>query len=391
MKKDSEKGSKNKSKKSSVGKKILKIVGIILLIPILIVGGFLAWLTIKEYRPADVEAVEVDTTEGKGEKLVSGTEFTVMSWNMGYAGLGDNMDFFMDGGSGETVTTIERQDVNIAGLTGMMAANNPDVLFLQEIDRNSDRTYNVDELFKVKGDLTTYENSMDPENVPYASTFAYNYNAEYVPYPVNDMIGHVESGVAVLSKYEIANAERVSLPCPFSWPVKTVNLKRCLLVNHVPVVDAEGNDTGKELVLINLHLEAYDDGEGKIAQTKALKKLMDEELNKGNYVIVGGDFNQTFSNVDSSMYPVKDGMWTPGSLDTEEFGSRWQCLMDNTTPTCRSLDQPYQGADQDNFQYYMIDGFIVSDNVKVESVETLDYYFAGSDHNPVLLKVSLGE
>ena len=38
MKKDSEKSSKNKSKKSSVGKKILKIVGIILLIPILILA-----------------------------------------------------------------------------------------------------------------------------------------------------------------------------------------------------------------------------------------------------------------------------------------------------------------------------------------------------------------
>jgi hypothetical protein len=39
----------------------------------------------------------------------------------------------------------------------------------------------------------------------------------------------------------------------------------------------------------------------------------------------------------------------------------------------------------------VIDGFLVSPNVRVESVETLDEGFACTDHNPVLLKVSLEE
>lgn len=371
-------------------KKILKAIGIILGILVALVAVFFIWLSVNEYKPADVETVAVDTSEGKGQQLVDGSEFTVMSWNVGYCGLGDNMDFFMDGGSGETVTTIERNDVNIAGIDGMIAMNNPDVLFVQEIDRNSDRSYNTDQLAKFKSDLATYEDQMNENNVPYETTFAYNFNAEYVPYPVNNMMGHIESGVAVFSKYSIDESTRVSLPCPFKWPIRTVNLKRCLLVNRVPVVDEDGKDTGKELVLINLHLEAYDDGEGKIAQTNALKKLMDDELDKGNYVIVGGDFNQTFSNADISMYPVRDDVWAPGSIDVDDFGSRWQCLMDNSVPSCRSLDQPYKDADHDTFQYYLIDGFIVSDNITVNTVETLDYGFAGSDHNPVLMSVKLG-
>ena len=62
--------------------------------------------------------------------------------------------------------------------------------------------------------------------------------------------------------------------------------------------------------------------------------------------------------------------------------------MDNSTPTCRSLDRAYKGAEGD-FQYYMIDGFIVSDNVEVSSMETLDKEFEHSDHNPVEMKVTL--
>jgi endonuclease/exonuclease/phosphatase family metal-dependent hydrolase len=141
--------------------------------------------------------------------------------------------------------------------------------------------------------------------------------------------------------------------------------------------------------MVNLHLEAYDDGEGKKAQTEMLKQVLQEEADKGNYVIAGGDFNQTFSGTDDSMYPEYEGKWHCGEVDQSEFSSDWQFEMDNSVPTCRSLDQPYAGADQTNFQYYMIDGFIVSKNVTVSSVKTQSKSFANSDHNPVVMQVKL--
>jgi hypothetical protein len=58
-------------------------------------------------------------------------------------------------------------------------------------------------------------------------------------------------------------------------------------------------------------------------------------------------------------------MWHCGEVDQSEFSSDWQFEMDNKVPTCRSLDKAYAGADQANFQYYMIDGFIVSKNITV--------------------------
>ena len=44
------------------------------------------------------------------------------------------------------------------------------------------------------------------------------------------------------------------------------NLKRCLLIERLPIENSD-----KELVLINLHLEAYDEGEGKAKQTAIVK------------------------------------------------------------------------------------------------------------------------
>ena len=171
--------------------------------------------------------------------------------------------------------------------------------------------------------------------------------------------------------------------------MRVANLKRGLLIERFPVFSETGEHSGKELVLINLHLEAYDNGEGKIAQTKVLRSLLDEEIEKGNYVIAGGDFNQSFSNIDISRYPKHEGMWECGNIDISEFSARCRFIMDNTVPTCRSLDRPYAGADREDFQYYMIDGFIISDNLDVISAETKDCHFTSSDHNPVVLQITL--
>ena len=37
----------------------------------------------------------------------------------------------------------------------------------------------------------------------------------------------------------------------------------------------------------------------------------------------------------------------------------------------------------------MIDGFVVSDNIKVKNIETLDLGFIYSDHNPVAMEFVL--
>ena len=55
-------------------------------------------------------------------------------------------------------------------------------------------------------------------------------------------------------------------------------------------------------------------------------------------------------------------------------------------PTCRSTDMPYvQGV---NYTV-VIDGFIVSDNIRVDGTENIDTGFQYSDHNPAVLNFTL--
>ncbi len=365
---------KNETKKKKGGffRGLLRFIGTLILIVVVLAAALVGFLTLKEYKPADRETVAVEGASNATKTLYAGTPLTIMSWNIGYGALGDNADCFLDGGKMVISADVPRVNENLQGIVNGLTAEAPDIFFIQEADVDATRSHHINEL----GTLQTVFSS-------YASTFANNFKVVYIPYPIPPL-GAVDAGIATFSQYPVTSAERIQLPCPFSWPIRTVNLKRCLLVSRVPVANSD-----KALVLVNLHLEAYDSGEGKIAQTKMLVEILNAEREKGNYVIAGGDFNQTFSNVDTSMYPSLNEQWQPGLIETEEIGGGWQFLMDNGTPSCRSLKEIYAGADKSTFQYYLIDGFIVSDNIRVESVETVDYDFVCTDHNPVVMKITL--
>ena len=303
-------------------------------------------------------------------KLTGGQTVRVLTLNTGYGGLDAGEDFFMDGGEGVRPSDAETVRQNMLGIEDLIRGADADFVMLQEVDTDSKRSYGYDQWRQYEFDLENYE-----------SRFALNYSCDYVPYPVTEPIGRVHSGVATYSRYDITAATRYRLPCPFSWPVRIANLKRCLLVTRIPIDGSE-----QELVLVNLHLEAYDDGEGKEAQTAMLLQILQDEYAKGNYVIAGGDFNQSFPD-GTDRYPIASGAdWTPGTLGDLPAG--WQYAWDSAAPTCRLLNQPYS-AGSSGTQFYVIDGFILSPNVEPVSVRTQDAEFAVTDHNPVVLEARL--
>ena len=352
-------------------KKVFKIVLIVLGAVLLLAAGLILWLSVCEFKPADVTDVKVENNSQVGEfSPFLDQELTVISWNIGYAGLGKDSDFFMDGG--ENVSSAD-QDTVTASLLGIYKQlytgdNQAGIYMLQEVDKNSARTYGMDE--------------SDCLGI-YNSTYALNYSCPFVPYPLPP-IGRVNSGLLTTTMYDIDSSERISLPCPFDWPVSTANLKRCLLVSYLPI---EGSSS--KLVIVNLHLEAYDDGEGKIAQTKQLREFIQSEYEKGNYVIAGGDFNQVFPGGIEKYPNEHPDLWEPGIITEDIMPEGWSLAYDLETPSCRLLNQPYDPEDIENTQYYVIDGFIISPNIELISVETLDAGFEFADHNPVQLKVKL--
>ena len=64
-------------------------------------------------------------------------------------------------------------------------------------------------------------------------------------------------------------------------------LDRCFLVNRYPL------ENGSELIIINTHNEAFDKGNIHKTQMAYLKEFILQEYNNNNYIIAGGDWNQT--------------------------------------------------------------------------------------------------
>lgn len=346
-------------------KKIIKIAGLALLAVLILLAAATAYLTVREYRPQPEERIKA----AEGRKTPDlGQDVTVVTYNTGYAGLSKDEDFFMDGGTGVRPDSKELIQQNLQGIASILKEQDADAYFLQEVDRDSKRSYYVD------------EQSFYEQELGLSGMFACNFKCDFVPYPLPP-IGKVESGLVTMTGLSVKEASRISLPESFKWPVKTCNLKRCMLESRVPV---EGTD--KELVLINFHLEAYDSGAGKLAQSRFLAEKLALEYEKGNYVIAGGDFNQTFDSIDA--YPVLNREnWVPGTIGKDDLPDGFSFAVSAKVPTCRLLDAPYSGNYQDS-QVYVLDGFIVSDNLKVLQIENIDTGFAYSDHQPVCLRAA---
>lgn len=350
-------------------RKLLIVFGIVLgAVLILMLCGIL-FLSVTEYKPKAFESLTVENNQNR--LVETGKPLSILSMNIGYGALDQSQDFFMDGGNDVRPASAESITNNMKGIRDFFETIDADIFLLQEVDLRSHRSYRINEQAYLL------------ETLRGGSAFAYNFNVPFVPIPPSSPIGKVESGLLTLSRFQVNAAERAALPVPFTWPVRIANLKRCLLIERLPI-----KDSGKELVLINLHLEAYDDGEGKAAQTKVLMDILNAEYEKGNYCVAGGDFNQTFPGATEQFPVISRDFFEPGMLSEEMLNPGWRFAFDGGTPSCRLLNQPYE-KNTANTQYYVIDGFIISPNVELSAVETINMDFEFSDHNPVLMQVVL--
>jgi endonuclease/exonuclease/phosphatase family metal-dependent hydrolase len=349
--------------------RLLIIIAAAVLTVILLPVLFLAWMSANEYKPAPLEAVSLLKPVSAMPALDKPIE--LYSWNIGYASLDSSQDFIMDGGKGVRPPTDRNVEENIWAVQAFLSGSAPDIVLLQEVDVNSRRSYGVNQ-----ADYFT-------ETWKGSSAFALNFLCKFVPFPVPGFIGRVESGLLTLNSYNAVSAERISLPCPFTWPVRTAQLTRCLLVERLPI-----DGSSAQLVLVNLHLEAYDSGEGREEQTRILREFLESEFAKGNYCIAGGDFNQNFPGAEENFPLINTETYVPGVLDPALFTEGWVFAADISAPTSRLLNRPYDSV-RVGHQFYVIDGFIVSPNVEILSVQTIDLDFKHSDHNPVLLSFAL--
>ncbi|MBO4725425.1 MAG: endonuclease [Firmicutes bacterium] len=357
-------------------KKILKILLIILLAVILLLGGLTAFLTITEFKPDEKEVLEPYGATEK-ENIDEGDAISLLTYNIGYGGQSADMDLVAQGGESVKAASESLVNKNLDAMRQIMKIENADILLLQQVDIKSTRSYNVDEV--------AYLESLFPGN----ATYAMNYSCKFIPLPLSSPMGSVKSGLLTINKFPMKEASRDALVAGYSWPTKLFEPKNCLSVQRVALGTAEKPAEG-ELVIINLTFDSKDDGAVKIEQTKELATFMKDEYAKGNYVIAGGTFNQTFPGADNLKYPVRNtGYFMPGIVEETLFGEGWTFAYDESTPTARLMNQPYSEYDP-YMQLYVIDGFITSPNVTVTKCYTIDTEFKYSSHNPVRIDAYLG-
>ena len=127
-------------------KKLFKILGSILLTLVLCFGALVGYLMATEYKPQDVEVLTLQNTiKQQSESVQIGKEYTALDWNIGYAGLDKDEDFFMDGGKESRARSKDAVIENVSSYAEAVAQLNPDFMLFQEVDIDGTRSYHVDE------------------------------------------------------------------------------------------------------------------------------------------------------------------------------------------------------------------------------------------------------
>lgn len=361
-------------------KRVLATLAALLAMCVLVVGCYIGYMEFTYNRIPDMQPTEV--IADKNVLLQPGVAYTAVTYNIGFGAYTPDYTFFMDEGTmadgtktvGKSSRAASKESVQRATLGDIATLKrlNPDFMLLQEVDTDSDRSYHVNQLEAIT--------SAFPDH---GYTFASNFHSAYLAYPLTEPHGVVNAGLLTMANAHIESATRRSYPVDEAFPTKYFDLDRCFEVLRLPVED------GHDLVLINSHMSAYDEG-GKIRaqQFKMLNGVLEQEAAAGNYVICGGDWNHALAG-SLKLYPSKQGVppWV-SVFDEKALAQGYHVVApDNLSevPSVRGDDIPYEKG----VTYTTtVDGFIVSSNVEA-TAKNIDTGFETSDHNPVQLTFTL--
>lgn len=317
---------------------------------------FFFYIVITEYKPKDIEDTIRYRKSKDGRHYSS---YSALTYNIGYCATDKQTSLGNKDNKYRYKVQSEVVYDNLIAVAGYIKDANCEFSLLQEVDLPSSRSAKIDQVEFLGSELTDMN-----------SSFAYNYNAKYVPFPLNHPVGGTYSGLLTLSKFQAQSSKRYSLDGQESFPRSLFYLKRCMLVEEYQM------PKGKTLILINIHISSYDkDNLFRTEQFHHLLRFLEKTYDgRKNAIIVGGDFNYLLNKDDLKMD-------TPDWLERlpEAFyDSKFTVVYPSNGHTMQSQDKEWT-----------IDGFIVSPNVKVLGCSVIDDHFEHSNHNPVKIDFTL--
>lgn len=196
--------------------------------------------------------------------------FSLVTYNLGYlSGMTNNKP-------------VERSPKlfhsNMENVIQLFNQIKPNFIAFQEIDFDADRSFNVNQ----------FEEILTQNNFKFGAA-SVNWDKQYVPFPywpVSNQFGKVVSGQGILSDYEVAQNEVITLIKPEQNPFyyNAFYLDRLVQVSKIKLPK-------NELVIMNLHLEAFH-WETRDEQIKTVLKEF-HKYSEDYPVLLCGDFNST--------------------------------------------------------------------------------------------------
>ncbi len=356
-------------------KTVLRAAALVLAAFALLLGAVVLWAQLTAWFPPPTERLS-PIAGSPGSFPAGPSSLRIVTWNIGYAGLDKDTDFVMDGGRMSHPRSRQAVEENLAFVVQTLGGFEPDIAFVQEVDHDSARTWHIDERAALAARFPSHQ-----------LWYATNFRSPFVPFPASSPLASVESGIVTLTRFAAASGTRYQLPGTQPWPERLFQLKRCGMLVRLP-----SPVPGRDWCLLNVHLSAFDDGSQRAQELGFVKELATSLYAQGHYVVVGGDWNSVFPGValdrfqpwvtaDKDLFWVRripDG-WTPQG---------WSWAYDAGEPSVRTDEKPYRP--NQNYRT-IIDGFLLSPNVRLVSVKTSNLQFGHSDHEPVVAQLQTAD
>lgn len=350
------------------------LIGLFVLILVLIVGG---WLLIRllNYFPKEQMPAELHCPpQSPAIASVSAQKpLRILSWNIQF-GASRKYHFFYDGGKAVVPARSDVEDT-LKAIAKVIDTHQPDIILWQEIDRDSHRTYRIDQLQRLW------------RQPPYQCWAATPYHKSvYVPHPAHQHLQRVNMQLTVFSRYQIKQATRHALPqLHESFLRRAFNLKRAVLAVEIPIA-------GKSpLVIFNTHFSAFSFGDGTMPKQVAKYMQLIQEAEKAKMPwLAAGDLN-LLPPGDSPQRLGEEAKYYPSDQDNplKLMFDKWRSPITpaeyHKNPQPYNTYLPFGSAKADRW----IDHLFVSNSVQITRYEVLHQYSDISDHLPILFEIHI--
>ena len=323
-------------------KQFLKFIFRVFLVLIVACVVFFFWASSPTLDESDyAKLIEVDNYKLPENDSV----FSIVTYNIGYlSGMTNNL---------AVESPKELFDDNLEIVISEVKKLNPDIIAFQEIDFDASRSYHVNQEEEISKLGFNYR----------AQTI--NWDERYLPFPywpISMHYGKVVSGQSIISKYPLKEQQRIVLERVADAPFHRDAFYLERLAQVVKVVL-----NGKEVVLINIHLEAFE-AATRVNQFEEVLAIFNTY--KDTYpTILLGDFNSKARDENAivqKIFAMKD-------VGNAAFD------MNNLGNTFNSKD-PFERID------YI---FYTKNSIEYISGKVLNQFGQASDHLPVEMKFKL--